>query len=248
MSVSGKGYIQRDWNSEPFASVVPAYSGHIYPRDIWIDMIMEQDKKKCSPYDVFKSAKLPVLNQKSLNYCWCFCLVQGVSIAIAKSGYDCVPPLHLSASYPAQIYKSFSNVGGWAMQAVKACMENGIPTVDVFPEATLSKSKCLSEEVKKSAKQHSIAEYEECESGDFKTAFSALIAPDASCVTLGLSWWKHAVLGVKPVYDKNRGFGIMILNSWGSGWSNNGTQVLWEKSRKGCVADEYVVVRSAKVI
>jgi len=248
VSVFGKGYVDRDWKAEPFASVVPEYSGEVYSRDIWQDLIKEQVKRECSPYDVFQSARLPVLNQKSLNYCWCFCLVQGVSIAIAKSGYDQSPPLHLSASYPAQLYKNFSNSGGWAMQAVSACRKYGIPTVNVFPEATLSKSKCDNDAVRLSAENHSIVQYEECESKDFATAFSALISPDPCCVTLGLSWWRHAVLGVEAVYDKHRGYGIRILNSWGSGWGDKGTQVLWEKTRKGCVADEYVVVRSAKVI
>lgn len=248
MSFLKKGYVDRDFKSEPFGSVVPEYSGTVYPRDVWRDMIAEQDKRECSPYHVFKSANLPIFNQKSTNYCWCFCLVQGVSIALAKSGYDTQPPLHLSASYPAQLYKKFSNSGGWAMQAVKACKDYGIPTTDVFDEAIISRKACDDPKVKQSAKKHSIASYEECESRDFDAAFSALIDPDPSCVTLGLSWWRHAVLGVRPIFDKNRGYGILILNSWGKDWSGDGMQVLWEKSRKGCVAHEYVVVKSAKVI
>lgn len=248
MSRRSKGYSNRDFKSQPFASVVPEYSGQVYPRDTWRDLIAEQDKRLCSPYHVFKSAKLPTLNQKSTNYCWCFCLVQGVSIALAKSGYDTTPPLHLSASYPAQIYKNFSNSGGWSMQAVEAVQEHGIPTTDVFGEAVISRKACNDSKVKQSAKKHSIASYEECESRDFESAFSALLSPDPSCVTLGLSWWRHAVLGIRPVFDKDRGYGILILNSWGKDWSSDGMQVLWEKSRRGCIAHEYVVVKSAKVI
>ncbi len=248
MSLFGRGYIDRDYKSEPFASVVPEFSGSVYKRDVWRDLIQEQNTRECSPYHVFKSAKLPVLNQKSTNYCWCFCLVQGVSIALAKSGYDKKPPLHLASAYPAQMYKNFSNSGGWAMQAVQAVQSHGIPSVDVFPEATISRKACSSDKVKASAKKHSIVSYEECESRDFDAAFSALLSPDACCVTLGLSWWRHAVLGVRPVFDKTKGYGILILNSWGNHWGSGGMKVLWEKSRKGCIAHEYVVIKSAKVI
>ncbi len=248
MSLFRKGYVDRDFKSDPFGSVVPEYSGKVYSRDVWRDMIAEQDRRKCSPYHVFKSASLPIFNQKSTNYCWCFCLVQGVAIALAKSGYDAVPPLHLSASYPAQLFKKFSNSGGWAMQAVEACQTYGIPTTEFFDEAIISKADCKDPKVKESAKRHSIANYEECESKDFETAFSSLLSPDPCCVTLGLSWWKHAVLGIRPVFDKDRGYGILILNSWGKSWSGDGMQVLWEKSRKGCIAHEYVIVKSAKVI
>lgn len=248
MSEQNTGFIDRDYSEQPFASVVPEFSGEVYPRDIWRDLIAEQDKRKCSPYHAWKSSGGVVYSQRSTKYCWCFCLVQGVSVAIAQSGYDTTPPLHLSASYPAQLCKGFRNVGGWAMHAVEAVKRYGIPTTDVFPEALISRSKTQRASVKASAKKHSIAEYEDIPSKDFKTAFSALIAPDCSPVTLGLSWWGHAVLGVRGVYHSSRGYGIQILNSWGKNWSDDGMQILWEKGSRNCIAQEYVAVKSAKVI
>lgn len=248
MSEFGTGFIDRDFDAEPFASVIPEYSGQTYPRDVWRDMISEQDKRKCSPYHAFKSASCPILSQSRTNYCWCFGLVQGVAVALAQSGYDESPPLHLSASYPAQLYKNYRNVGGWAMQAVQAVQKHGIPTVQVFPEALISRSQSNRSTVKKSAQKYGIAEYEEIPSRDFSTAFSALIAPDCSPVTLGLSWWGHLVLGIKGVYEEGKGYGILIVNSWGKNWSGDGTQVLWEKGSRNCIAQEYVAVKSAKVI
>ena len=82
MSEFGTGFIDRDFDAEPFASVVPEYSGEKYPRDVWRDMIREQDKRDCSPWHTFKSANCPILNQRSSNYCWCFGLVQGVRYGV----------------------------------------------------------------------------------------------------------------------------------------------------------------------
>jgi len=248
VSEYGTGFIDRDFNAEPFGSVVPEFSGETYSRDTWRDLIKEQDERKCSPYHAFKSANCPILNQSRTNYCWCFGLVQGVAVALAQSGYDESPPLHLSASYPAQLYKGYRNVGGWAMQAVKAVQEHGIPTVQVFQEALISRSHTQRSIVKKSAQKYGIAEYEEIPSRDFSTAFSALIAPDCSPVTLGLSWWGHLVLGIKGVYEEGKGYGILIVNSWGKSWSGDGMQVLWEKGSRNCIAQEYVAIKSAKVI
>ena len=246
--MNATGFIDRDYDAEPFGSVVPAYSGEVYPRDIWRDLIAEQDKRECSPYHAWKSAGAVVYQQASTNYCWCFGLVQGVSIAIAQSGYDTSPPLHLSASYPAQLYKGYRNVGGWAMQAVSAVKRFGIPTVQAFPEAVISRSKSQRAAVKESAKNYGIAQYEDIPSKDFAAAFSALIAPDCSPVTMGLSYWKHLVLGIRGVYSKERGYGILALNSWGKHWNGNGMKVLYERGKSHCIAQEYVAVKSAKVV
>jgi len=248
VSKFGTGFIDRDFDAEPFGSVVPEYSGQTYPRDIWRDLIAEQDERKCSPFHAFRSAKCPVFFQAKTKYCWCFGVVQGVAVALAQSGYDESPPLHLSASYPAQLYKGYRNVGGWAMQAVKAVQEHGIPTVQVFPEALISRSQSQRQSVKQSARKYGIAGYEEIPSRDFDTAFSSLVAPDCSPVTLGLSWWGHLVLGIKGVYEQGKGYGILIVNSWGKKWSGDGMQVLWEKGSRNCIAQEYVAIKSAKVI
>lgn len=248
MSEFGTGFIDRDFEEEPFGSVVPEYSGETYPRDIWRDLISEQDKRNCSPFHAFRSASCPIFSQAKTKYCWCFGLVQGVAVALAQSGYDESPPLHLSASYPAQLYKNYRNVGGWAMQAVKAVQQHGIPTVQAFPEALISRSQSQRQSVKKSAQKYGIAQYEEIPSRDFSAAFSSLIAPDCSPVTLGLSWWGHLVLGIKGVYEKGKGYGILIVNSWGKSWSGDGMQVLWEKGSRNCIAQEYVSIKSAKVI
>ena len=106
MSEFGTGFIDRDFDAEPFASVIPEYSGQTYPRDVWREMISEQDKRKCSPYHAFRSAKCPIFSQAKTNYCWCFGLVQGVAVALAQSGYDESPPLHLSGSLLMPVKKA----------------------------------------------------------------------------------------------------------------------------------------------
>jgi len=56
VSEYGTGFIDRDFDAEPFGSVVPEFSGKSYSRDVWRDLIKEQDERKCSPYHAFKSA------------------------------------------------------------------------------------------------------------------------------------------------------------------------------------------------
>ena len=48
--------------------------------------------------------------------------------------------------------------------------------------------------------------------------------------------------------EEGKGDGILIVNSWGKNWSGDGMQVLWEKGSRNCIAQEYVAIKSAKVI
>ena len=70
MSEYQRGYIDRDFDAAPFASVVPAYSGRIYPRSQWRELLELRKKNKTSPLDHFLSGNCKVLDQKKTNYYW----------------------------------------------------------------------------------------------------------------------------------------------------------------------------------
>jgi len=237
-----RGYIDRDFDAEPFASVVPAYSGRIYPRSQWRELLELQKKNKTSPLDHFLSGNCKVLDQKKTNYCWCAGVTGAVQVAYAIQGVDPAP--HLSHTYPAALGKKFANRGGWGMEAVRYINEFGLPTVDHYPQGVISRSKTQGEAVKASAAKHSIVAFEEIESRNFDAAISALLCPiSPSPVSCGFSWWGHLVFAAAAVYSNGQ-WGLEIVNSWSDKWKNNGrTQLFGSKA----VAHEYIAVRAAEV-
>lgn len=237
-----KGYIDRDFDAEPFASVVPAYSGRIYPRSDWRELLELQKQHRTSPLDHFLSAGCTVLNQRNTNFCWCAGVTGAVQVAYAMQGVDPVP--HLSHTYPAALGMKFRNKGSWGINAVRFINEYGLPTVEHYPEGVISRSKTQGDAVKASASKHSIVTFEEIESRNFDAAISTLLCPIApSPVSCGFSWWGHLVFAAAAVY-RNGEWGVEIVNSWSDKWKNKGrTQLFGAKA----VAHEYIAVRAAEV-
>jgi len=235
------GFIDRDYKSFPEGFYAPKYSGEVYERSQWAELMKLQDAEETSPWHVHKK-NCPILNQRSLPYCWAYGPTAGIMNRYAAVGYDPAPVLS-ATSFAAQ-GKKWVKRGGWAAEAIRYIEKFGIADTEAWPDAKWDKDLPKQEEVKRSAAMHGLVEFEELPRMNFDVAMSALLDPYDSCpVTLGLSWWGHLVVALKAVSLGRNKWGMIIANSWGTGWGDKGYGVLTESKSK---ANEYVAIRRVK--
>ena len=169
-----------------------------------------------------------------------FGTVAGVMNCYATTGLE-VP--HLSATAPAAQGKNYKQEGGWAGEAIRYIGQYGLPTVDTWPEKSIDRRHARSHEQELDAKRHGIVEFCEIPQKGFDVAASLLLHPQRPRpVTLGLMWWGHLVCGLRLV-KVGRGYGILIVNSWGRSWAEGGFKVLVESK---ATAHEYVGIMNVK--
>lgn len=214
--------------------------GPRYDRKDWPELMALQEKERTSPLHIHQDYKVPVLSQKSTNYCWMFGTVAGVMNRYAMM--DGVAPL-LSPAGPACQGKNYRNEGGWGEEAIGYINQFGIPTQDVWPNCSFNEDLHTRPSVRNSANKHGVVQFEMLGRYDFDGTMSALLCPyNSSPVTLGLSWWGHLVLGLQAIRYAGE-WGIAFVNSWDYDWGEGGYGVLL-----GEKADptEAVVIKSIK--
>ena len=108
----GTGYEARDFDLDPVGLSLPLYSGSIFDRKDWPELMAMQDKNLSSPLDWHLDG-VKIYDQRNTNFCWCFGTVAGVAAQYAKSGIDV---LEFSPASTACLVKKFQNVGGWGSQ------------------------------------------------------------------------------------------------------------------------------------
>tara|TARA_Y100000361_G_scaffold36089_1_gene30569 strand:- start:26990 stop:27742 length:753 start_codon:yes stop_codon:yes gene_type:complete len=241
-----KGYVPRDWQSYPEFCSHSQYSGKIYPRKDWVELIELQRKNLTAPVHVHQYNKVPVLNQGRYGYCWMYGTVACILNRYAAQGIDPVPNLNAHAT--AAMGKRYRNQGGFGIEATKYIQKYGIPEFDVWPQFSNDRSLEKDPKVIESCKQHKLVDFEEMPRNSFDSVMSCLICPvDPSPCTLAFDWWRHLVAGMYATYrgsGNNIEWGIGFVNSW-KNWGDNGFGVVWNKK---AVAFESVAVRSVKAV
>tara|TARA_R100000406_G_scaffold32567_1_gene21313 strand:+ start:3166 stop:3903 length:738 start_codon:yes stop_codon:yes gene_type:complete len=237
----GKGYIERSYTDVPEFSAYPEFSGARVPRSQWRERIKYLNHLKIQPYHWHKHEQ-PVMNQKAWPYCWAYGTVGAVKTAYTIQG---VGHVDLNAFALAYKIKGGRRQGGFAVEACKGVEKFGIPTHKYLPEFT--KTNNWSDKVKREASRHKLVEFEELGRRDFDGVVSALIGERPSPVTLAFSWWKHLVLGLGVTMNRSGNVGLIIANSWGTGWSGGGLKggygIIWGDK---AVPFESVAIRAVK--
>jgi hypothetical protein len=223
----------------PFGSSAPASQITRLPRSTWADHMRRQEAEKSSPFHWFQAGGVKVLNQGQWGYCWMYGLVGAMQTAYAMTGQTAP---HLNAHFPAWLGKRGRNEGGWAGEALKYIAEFGVPEMSLFSGHPTSRELFERGEVQANAEQHKVVEFGELPRNDYEALVSVLLDPiNPRPVTMGLNWWGHLIYAVRAVRD-----GILIVNSWGERWGQNGLSVLAPNRSVAFeqIAVERVAVRS----
>ena len=223
-----------------YKSVVP-FSVPLIPREQWPQLIAEQARTQSRLSDLVaagdRGQPIPHLDQNGQGFCWAYSTAHAI---IACSARDGQPYRRLSAHAVACKIKNFRDQGGWNPLSAEFAINRGFPTVETWPEQSMSRSYDTAETWEE-AKRYRITEgYMDLtpRAWDRNLTFDQL----ATCLLcripcpVDFMWWGHSVCaldllevdGSRPLHDIAR-WGVGIWNSW-KNWGRNGYGII--KGRK----------------
>jgi len=233
---SDHGLEVRDYEKDPLGSQMPICELPDIPRGEWRGRIEYHKENKLRPLDFHR--QVPILNQASLRFCWCFAPVAGVMNRLSYQGIDPVP--ELSAAAIASQFKGGRNVGGTVAQGVEACL-HGIPSAGFWPNDKLKESGF--DKAETDASFNSLATFTELGANQLDRVISVLLGDGPRPVAIALPWWRHAVLALAVDYSVvGRQYGLIYANSYGPNWKEDGFGILWGKK---AIGHENIVIESA---
>jgi hypothetical protein len=220
--LKGRGHDPSQYVPTMFA---PPAELPLIPRSEWSDRIKEQERLKSRLSDIRGS--IPSLDQNGQGYCWAYSTTSCVMLLRAKANQ---PYVRLSAHAVACKVKNFRDEGGWCGLSAKFQREQGCPSVDFWPEKSMSRSHDKPETWANAA-LHKVTE-DWVDLG--KAVYDQNLTFDqvATCLLSGVpcavdfNWWSHSVCAVDLVEVEPGSFGLRILNSWSDSWSERGMGVL----------------------
>jgi hypothetical protein len=218
----GTGYLDRDYNSDPLGHIIPKFTGRVFDRKDWPELMDMQDKNQTSPLDWHLDC-VEIYDQVSLPYCWMYGTVAGVATQYAKTG---IKTPRFSPTSTAALVKNYREEGGWATEACDGIQKHGIATLDVWPNVSMNKTLPSLSYVRENMHQHDIVEFSDLGVNNFDAAMSVLLDPlHAAPVTGGFTWWGHLIILLKAVRYEGE-WGVIFANSWGKDWGEMGYGVL----------------------
>lgn len=222
----GMGLIPRDWMTCPvgYLPVARPFDLPLADDQTIEAAIKRQADEKSTVKDVFFRNGMKPLDQNGQGYCWAYSTTSGVMVSRVVSG---LPYVRLSAHMVACIIKGYRDQGGWNAQSVDFVAANGVPSVEFWPEKSMSRSNDTPA-MRENAKQHQLIEFMDLDdSGPNLKRQLATCFINNIVVATDYNWWSHSVMaGVLRKWGPNgASFEDEILNSWGE-WSDRGWGVL----------------------
>lgn len=187
----------------------------LIPESEWDDRIDELEKTESDLISFSRDMGLPCKNQRSTNYCWIFAPTHCCEITRLK---ETGRVISYSPASAGAIIKGFKNVGGWGSQALNYFKVNGLNYSDDWPDTAINRSYNTSENTEKK-KKHIVLEFFTLNSWAERVSCILAGIPTAD----GYNWWSHEVTGV---HIKKRNHDLVIRNSWGMGWGDEGFSIL----------------------
>lgn len=229
---------------KPRQTSLGAYSGEVYPRSHWKELMDLQEKQQSSPWHHWKGAGVKVKDQKNSSYCWSFGSAGAVQTRYAQQGMG---DTHLSATSVAAPITGFNkDRGGWGSYFFEHVQEHGIASTRTWAELDMDRDLLKSKAVLDDRFQHDVPCFEEHDWKDIDSVVSSLLDPINPCpVTLGFDYWGHLIFGARATFTDGK-ITLWGINSWGADWNGDGTVKLVGEER--CAAAEAISVCGVKPI
>lgn len=217
----GRGHIARDYSLQPYGSLpyASAVTLPLIPESEWEARIKEEEETQSSIVHLCDAAGLKVKNQQQTNYCWINAPTHCVEVLRVVQGQKYV---ELSPASVGAKIKNFRNVGGWGTEGLEYIADKGLVPASLWPNNAIDKKyDTAAAEAERS--KYQVDEWWELKPRSLNELATCLLSKIP--VAIGLNWWGHEVTAVRLVKTSN-GWGVMIDNSWGTSWGDNGRGVL----------------------
>lgn len=210
------------------ALVTDGYAGAfdipVIPESEWEDRLRQQIKDKAQLSDIRNAGmfgkQIPSRDQDARGYCWAHSSTSAALICRAVANQ---PYADLSAFAVACIIKNYRDQGGWSEESMRFIADRGIPTSEFWPQQSTSRSNDNPDTWSNAAKHRFTPEWMLLDNGQIKKQLVTCLLLGIPCTT-DYNWWRHAIIALDVVSFSP--FRIRIWNSWGDGWSENGTGIL----------------------
>ena len=220
-----RGHKPRDYTKQPTGSVGGFMKGFdlpLIPREKWPELIEAKERNQSRLVDLCDYHGLSVLDQMRTNYCWIFSPVHCLEIMRMRQNQEMV---RLSPASVGAKIKNFRNVGGWGTEGLQYLVEHGCVPQENWP-ATAIDRRYDTRENDALRPLYRVTEWYELQPRNFAQLATCLLL--GFPVAIGLNWWGHEVTAMDLVMLRGGKFGVIIHNSWGEDWEDNGRGVLTE--------------------
>ena len=209
-----------------------------FPRDEWDERIKEKDAKKSWLHDMVRGKK-KTLHQNGKNHCWLNAGANGIMYKlVSQRGWT----PQLAPSSMAWVV-NWANVGGYASQCIKAASERGCCTVDFAAgDANNCNPRSYKQGWEQDALKHLVVSWAPVPDPLFDYTVS-LCFVDEGCWG-GCNWWRHAIYGAAKVRNNRGRYEILIDNSHGADFGEDGFGWLTEER----AFDDAVVITQVKSV